>query len=243
VLSDAPSFAVDAVRNQIKIFERLGLRLPFVAEALSVTGAGDSGSTMEIKGRVLLFTGHMVDAEDRKAPRFPRTAAAEAEAKRMIREAVIQERELGGNELTGIAGGACGSDILFHEVCEELGIPTNLFLAVKRDLFVVESVRRGGPSWVERFNRLCERVSPRELSESTQLPIWLRSKKNYSIWQRNNLWMLFNALVLHLPLTLIAMWDNGPADGPGGTTDLVAQVNDRGQKVIRLEAERLKEFR
>jgi hypothetical protein len=243
VLSDAPSFAVDAVRNQIKIFERLGLRLPFVAEALSVTGAGDSGSTMEIKGRVLLFTGHMVDAEDRKTPRFPRTAAAEAEAKRMIREAVIQERELGRNELTGIAGGACGSDILFHEVCEELGIPTNLFLAVKRDLFVVESVRRGGPGWVERFNRLCERVPPRELSESTQLPIWLRSKKDYSIWQRNNLWMLFNALVLHLPLTLIALWDHGPADGPGGTTDLVAQVNDRGQKVIRLEAERLKEFR
>jgi hypothetical protein len=55
--------------------------------------------------------------------------------------------------------------------------------------------------------------------------------------------MLFNALVLHLPLTLIALWDHGPADGPGGTTDLVAQVNDRGQKVIRLEAERLKDFR
>ena len=55
-LSDAPSFAVDAVRNQIKIFEQLGLRLPFVAEALSVTGAGDSGATTEIKGRALLFT-------------------------------------------------------------------------------------------------------------------------------------------------------------------------------------------
>jgi hypothetical protein len=30
------------------------------------------------KGRVLLFTGHMVDAEDRATRRFPRTAAAEA---------------------------------------------------------------------------------------------------------------------------------------------------------------------
>ena len=69
-LSDAPSFAVDAVRNQIKIFEQLGLRLPFVAEALSVTGAGDSGATTEIKGRALPFTGHMIDAEDRKTPRF-----------------------------------------------------------------------------------------------------------------------------------------------------------------------------
>ena len=242
-LSDAPSFAVDSVRDQIKIFERLGLRLPFVAEALTVTGPGDGGATVVVnKGRVLLFTGHMVDAEDRATRRFPRTAAAEAEARRMIREAVIKERELGSDELIGIAGGACGGDILFHEVCEEIKIPTRLFLAVKKDHFVVESVRRGGPAWVERFNRLCERVPPRELGDSIQLPVWLRSKKEYSIWQRNNLWMLFNALALDLPLTLLALWDQGPADGPGGTKDLVAQVDGRGQKVVRLEAERLREL-
>jgi hypothetical protein len=74
----------------------------------------------------------------------------------MIREAVIKEREFGSDELIGIAGGACGGDILFHEVCEELKIPTRLFLAVTKEHFVVESVRRGGPAWVERFNRLCE---------------------------------------------------------------------------------------
>ena len=45
----------------------------------------------------------------------------------MIREAVIKERDLGGEELTGIAGGACGGDILFHEVCDELGIPRDCF--------------------------------------------------------------------------------------------------------------------
>ena len=157
-------------------------------------------------------------------------------------DAVTQERELGGEGLIGIAGGACGSDILFHEVCEELKIATQLFLAVKKDQFVVESVKRGGPEWVERFNTLCTRVPPRELADSTQLPVWLRSKKDYSIWQRNNLWMLFNGLALNLPLTLLALWDQGPADGPGGTTDLVAQVDGRGQKVVRLEAERLKDF-
>jgi hypothetical protein len=243
-LSDAPSFAVDSVRDQIVIFEQLGLRAAFVAEALSVTGPGDGGTTAVVeKGRVLLFTGHMVDAEDRATPRFPRTAAAEAEARRMIREAVIAERELGGDDLIGIAGGACGGDILFHEVCEELKIPTRLFLAVTKNQFVVESVRHGGPGWVERFNRLCARVPPRELGDSTQLPVWLRSRKDYSIWQRNNLWMLFNALALDLPLTLLALWDRGPADGPGGTKDLVAQVDGRGQKVVRLEAERLRNFR
>ena len=215
-----------------------------VAEALSVTGDSESGPvTVVKKGRVLLFTGHMVDAEDRPIPRFPRTAAAEAEARRLIRDAVTKERELSGDDLSGFAGGACGSDILFHEVCEELNIPTQLFLAVKRDQFVVESVSRGGPGWVERFNTLCGRVPPRELADSTRLPVWLRSKKDYSIWQRNNLWMLFNALALNLPLTLLALWDQGPSDGPGGTKDLVAQVESRGQKVVRLEAERLRDFR
>jgi hypothetical protein len=52
--------------------------------------------------------------------------------------------------------------------------------------------------------------------------------------------MLFNALALDLPLTLIALWDQGVADGPGGTADLVEQVQRRGQKVERLPAERLK---
>jgi Tetratricopeptide Repeats-Sensor len=239
-LSDAPSFAVDAVRDQIKIFERLGLRLPFVAAALSVTGPGEGGATPVVKkGRVLLFTGHRIDAEGRGTPRFPRTA--EAEARRMIREAVIKERELGGDEVMGIAGGACGGDILFHEVCEEIQIPTRLFLAVTKDLFV-ESVRQGGPGWVERFNKLCARVPPRELGDSIQVPVWLRSKSDYSIWQRSNLWMLFNALALDLPLTLLALWDRGPADGPGGTQDLVAQVDGRGQKVVRLQAERLRDI-
>jgi hypothetical protein len=170
----------------------------------------------------------------------------------MIREAVGREKTLEGAPqgyqghgpwLVGIAGGACGGDILFHEVCAELGIPTRLFLAVTKDKFVDESVRHGGPVWVERFNRLCERVPPRVMGGSTELPVWLRSQKGYSIWQRNNLWMLFNALALDRPLTLIALWDQGPADGPGGTTDLVAQADDREQKVVRLEAERLRTFR
>jgi hypothetical protein len=242
-LAEAPSFAVDVVRDQINIFAQLGVRLPFVAEALSVTGAGESHAlSTGKKPRVLMFTGHMVDADDRGTPRFPRTPAAEAEAKAMIRNAVLRERDLAGDELTGIAGGACGGDILFHEVCAELEIPTRLFLAVTKDQFVVASVRHAGPAWVERFNNLCDRVTPRELGDSTQLPIWLRTTKGYSIWQRNNLWMLFNALAMDLPLTLIALWDEGPADGPGGTRDLVAQVAKRGQKVERLPAERLKEL-
>jgi hypothetical protein len=243
-LAGAPSFAVDSVRDQIKIFQGLGLRSAFVEAALGVTG--DPAAVEQPKGRrgrAMLFTGHMIDAEGRREPRFPRTATAEAEARRLIKEAIEKEQRLGDGALLGIAGGACGGDILFHEVCQELGIPTRLFLAVARARFSVESVQHGGPDWVERFNRLCERVPPRELGgDTTQLPPWLRGRSDYNVWQRNNLWMLFNALALDLPVTLIALWDQGVADGPGGTEDLVTQVRTRGHKVERLPAERLKSF-
>ena len=204
----------------------------------SVTGAGDSGATTEIKGRALLFTGHMIDAEDRTSlcGHGCRRGGGEDD-----REAVIQERASSRQQLDR----NCRRLRQRHPVSRSVRSSGSRRISFSPSNEISSSSNRfgAGPSWVERFNRLCERVPPRELSESTQLPIWLRSKKDYSIWQRNNLWMLFNVLVLHLPLTLIALWDHGPADGPGGTTDLVAQVNDRGQKVIRLEAERLKDFR
>jgi hypothetical protein len=191
-------------------------------------------------GRSLLFTGHMVDAPDRKEPRFPATASAEAEARRQIGEALLEERAQESGRMIGIAGGACGGDILFHEVAEDLGIMTELLLALPPDQFSAESVQHGNADWVARFRRLVERLPTRILADTPELPQWVRSD-NYTIWQRNNLWTLFNTLSLDAPrMTLIALWDAGPADGPGGTEDLVEQVKTRGYKVVRLPAERLK---
>ena len=54
-------------------------------------------------------------------------------------------------------------------------------------------------------------------------------------------YVLFNALSLDAgSLTLIALWDQGKADGPGGTEDLVFQVQSRGHKLLRPPAEELK---
>ena len=113
--------------------------------------------------------------------------------------------------------------------------------ALPREAFCRESVQRGGPDWVERFNRLCERVAPRILAESREMPKWLRSHGDYGIWQRSNQWILFNALALDpRALTLIALWDRGTVDKPGGTEALVTAVQSRGHKVLRLPAEELK---
>jgi hypothetical protein len=246
-LTGALPFDTSSARYQLDIFERLGIRAEFVAEAVHVFDELAPLPPVVTKpDRVLLFTGHMIDEPNRAEPRFPRTAAAEAEARRLIRDAVINELTLAKGagatvRLVGCAGGACGGDILFHEVCEELQIPTIMLLLVPPDLFVTQSVQRGGAEWVERFNRLRLRGPVRVLQETLDLPPWLQDKKGENIWKRDNRWMLFNALALDASrVTLIALWNQQDGDGSGGTADLVNEVLKRGHKVARLPAEQLK---
>ena len=237
-------FALSAARRNIELFETLGLMPNNVKAALGVIdaalAAAEKTPAQERPARVVLFTGHMVDKPDRPKDqmRFPPTAQAETKARAMIEQALRAEMAEEGGVSLGLAGGACGGDILFHEVCASLGIPTRLFLALPQDKFQVASVQRGGPNWVERYRKLCERVPTRQLQESEALPRWLTDKPDYDIWQRNNLWMMFNALALGAKhLTLVALYNRErEPDGPGGTAHLVHVAQDWGFKAIELDA-------
>ena len=47
----------------------------------------------------------------------------------------------------------------------------------------------------------------REMSADLELPTWLQGR-DYTVWHRHNLWMLFNALAMNAhSLTLVALWD------------------------------------
>ena len=84
--------------------------------------------------------------------------------------------------------------------------------------------------------RLFDQMQPEILSNSGELPRWLRAKKDYSIWQRSNLWMLHSALAIsHDNLTLIALWNGEVGDGPGGTEDMVQRAQNRGATFIHLD--------
>lgn len=242
VLVNANPFHVDAARRNILLFRDLGLLSANVAAALDEMQQA-APLKPQPPARVVLFTGHMLDAPQRPADeaRFPRTLEAEETARRMIEEALRNEMNEEGGVSLGIAGGACGSDILFHEACELLKIPTLLFLALPEDKFQVESVNRGGPGWVERYRKLCQRVPPRVLADSKELPRWLADKKDYDIWQRNNLWMMFNVLATDARhLTLIALYNRErDPDGPGGTAHLVNVAAQWGYKTVELDARKL----
>jgi hypothetical protein len=190
------------------------------------------------RGRTILFTGHQVDAPGRKEPRFP--ADKEPIARNAIHEAV--EREVAGDRnAIGIAGAASGGDILFHEVSAELGIPTRLYLALPPDSYVKESVAPAGGDWIRRFEAIRSRVSsPPVLAATPELPEWLGHRDDYSIWQRNNLWMLYEALARGpRDVTLIALWNGKAGDGPGGTADMIEIARDRGAAVRILDTNAL----
>jgi hypothetical protein len=239
-LAGAQDFEIDAVRRQLEMYEQLGVMTANVTAALGAIPVPELPE--EKPPHALLFTGHRIDSPGREQPRFP--ADKEDAARHAIEEVVEKELARVDGQVIGIAGGASGGDILFHEVCADLNIPTTLYLAMPRDEYVKESVRDGGPGWVDRFDRLYERLPRRELSRSKELPPWLRSRPesmpDYTIWQRNNLWSLFNAMGCgsHL-VTLIALWDGEAGDGPGGTKDMVNKADESGAKTILLDTKKI----
>jgi tetratricopeptide repeat protein len=241
-LVNASQFEIGAARRNVQLFDDLGLRPDSVKAALQEMQVARTVPAPP-PARVVLFTGHMLDPPGRKAEnaRFPRTSEAEKKARDMIEAALRKEMGEPDGITLGLAGAACGSDILFHEVCELLGIPTLVYLALPEPKFQIESVDRGGPLWVERYKKICERMQPRVLMESKDLPRWLIDKKGYDIWQRNNLWMMFNVLAMNARrTTLVALYNRErDPDGPGGTAHLVEIASKWGFKTIELDAREL----
>jgi hypothetical protein len=238
-LADASDQAREAVRRQLSLYQRLGILQENIQAALDSIPAGATpAQTQDRAPHVILFTGHRIDPPNRATPRFP--AAREKQAREMIFAAVSREKEKAQGHLCGISGGASGGDILFQEVCQELNIPSQMYLVLPKKDYIKASVADGGPDWVERFNRLYDKTKPKILSDSDRLPRWLRAKKNYDIWQRSNLWMLHNALCLSQDhLTLVALWNGATGDGPGGTEDMVERAQDRGAMFIHLDTTKL----
>ncbi len=242
------SFAADVTRaaargdrGTLALYADEAGAMPWCAAgAQLVAKAMASLSAAEAPGHVLLFTGHMVDAPNRAQPRFPRTAAAEAAARRLIADAV-QARLAPGERALGIAGGACGGDILFHEACRAAGIPTQLRLALPPEQFERTSVAHAGPDWVDRFRALCATTPPAVLQSSEAPPSWLADAPGFDLWQRNNRWLLCSALAAGAPRrALIALYNPDlDADGPGGTAHLLGEARRRGLEPVALDAREL----
>jgi hypothetical protein len=189
------------------------------------SGAAVTGLPFDL---ALLFTGHMIDRPGRAQPRFP--AQAEARARAAIDDAVatICHAQIGST--VGLAGAASGGDLLFHEVCGELGIPTQVLLAKPVAEFVIESVAPAGPAWERRFYALLARLDHKNVKCLGATDGLIQGEKD-NLWERSNLWMIQETAALAPERTLLALWDGKASDAPGGTNDFVQLAQRFGIKL------------
>jgi tetratricopeptide (TPR) repeat protein len=232
-------FVLESARRQLVMLTQLGVLNAQIEEVFKAFPPESAPATNQRIDRVLLFTGHRIDSANRAKPRFP--AEKESVAREAIRTAVAQEKDLTSGSIVGIAGGANGGDILFLEVCGDLGIKTEMLLALPENQFMEASVDNEDKSWLHRFHAQLEKHPTFPvLTDSPELPKWLQFKRGYDIWQRNNLWLLSEALCLAPKnLTVIGLWDGEPGDGPGGTAQMVSLAKDRGARFVQLDTKKL----
>ena len=177
--------------------------------------------------QVLLFSGHMVDAPGRKAPRLP-PSKVDAAATRIA--GVLDELGAGPDDLA-LTQGAAGGDLLFSEACLARGVPLRWLLPLPEADFVEQSVLKSadGSAWRARFEAAKARLAVPPLAADTALgPL----RADEDVWERANRWLLDSALAHGAErLRAIVLWDGGGGDGPGGTRHMVDEVRRRGGQV------------
>jgi len=166
----------------------------------------------------LLFTGHMVDLPERQSPRFP--PALEPLAAAAIHEEVAAAQRDAGGRVLGIASAARGGDILFLEACRAHGMPYVVVLPSEPETFVAKSVRGvSSGNWEDRFEQAWAAAAERRV-----VPV-PPGANPYDACNRD---VRDLALARAARQRLLALWDGGGGDGPGGTADFVRLVEEAG---------------
>jgi len=181
--------------------------------------------------KVLLFSGHMIDAPDRKDMRFPpdkEPIAAGAIAR------TLDQIEARSDDLA-ISGAACGGDLLFAEACLARGVRLELYIPFEERRFLVESIDFADADWRSRFVAAKKHASlhlmPNELGP---LP------PGTNPYERNNLWMMESAMKFGPEkVEFVCLWDGRGGDGPGGTRHLMQEVRNRAGRTHWLNTTQL----
>ena len=232
-------FALNSSRAQLQLLQDLGFRPDTVAAGIATFDRALSRLTRPEDRweprQVLLFSGHMMDAPDRKTPRFP--ADKEPAAAQAIEGAL--ERSGAGQEDLAFCQAAAGGDLLFLEACQKRGVRCRVLLPFDEPEFIEKSIvtSAGGDKWCDRFYaikaKLLEpiRIMPDELGPAPA---------NVDPFERCNLWLMYSALASGIDkLRFVALWDGGGGDGRGGTAHMLDEVKRRTGRVTWLDTRTL----
>ena len=180
---------------------------------------------------VLLFSGHMIDAPDRKAPRFPpeKEGVAAAAIAKTLAEIGARRGDL------AICGGACGGDLLFAESCLARGMRLELYIPFDEPTFLAYSVDFADADWHKRYlaakSAATLHVMPDELGP---LP------RDENPYERNNRWMLDSAARFGgEKIAFICLWNGQGGDGPGGAHHFMDEAARRTKRIFWLDTRKL----
>jgi len=183
--------------------------------------------------RVFLFSGHRIDAPDRRTPRFP--AGREALAAQCIAQA-LHDWGAGPDDLA-LSQGASGGEILFLEACRRRGVRLQMLLPFDEPEFIECAILPSvdGERWRERYHALKAGLasSPQVLPHGPLRLARLQIPDDADRFERCNLWLLDTALAWGADkLYFLCLWNGGGADGNGGTAHLYREVKRRHGRVV-----------
>ena len=181
--------------------------------------------------KVVLFSGHMIDAPGRGKPRFP--PDKEPIAVQAIAGA-LADIDVGPRDLC-ICGGACGGDLLFAEAALARGARLELYIPFEEPTFLEKSVDFADRDWRAQFFAAKARgvlhVAPRELGPP---------QEGEDPYELNNRGMLGAALRFGADkVNFVSLWNGAGGDGPGGTRHMTEEVRNKGGRTIWLDTRRL----
>jgi hypothetical protein len=185
----------------------------------------------ELPKSVLLFSGHMVDAPDRKTPRFPRDKEPVAAA--AIASVLAEIGVLPGD--LAICGGACGGDLLFAEACLARGMRLELYIPFDEPTFLANSVDSADADWHDRYLAAKSRATLHVMPDELGPPL-----ADENPYERNNRWMLEAAARFGgEKIAFIVLWNGEGGDGPGGTQHFMDEARRKTERIYWLDTRKL----
>jgi hypothetical protein len=228
----------NAALETLKVIVAKGYQIvPLASEdapaVTSVSDPANDSSIIEQQHDVVVFSGHMIDEPDRESPRFP--SHLQDAVKSTIREWASSRRNL-----IGYSAAACGGDILFQEVIQELGGESQIVLPFSPQEFAKKSVEFAGEDWIARYERVLENAtgvvvaSPqRASSASNAFDLANQTMSGLALVRSAILQPTCSATTNIKPQGLV-VWDGKPG-GLGGTSSAVTQWSNLDMLVSQID--------
>ena len=215
-------FSLNSSLAQLEMLNALGMRSKYVKAAVDLVeeevariSDGEAHSQhyyhhhhkkSKLKlysGRSFLFSGYMIDHSRKDKKNFP--PEKEAEIRNDIRK-LLSKYKPKSNDRAYVSGLSGGSEIIFAEVCIEMGLEVKAYLPLPDSNYIREFVSPAGEDWVNRFYKIRNNPLVDSIHQIDNLGA---PKDGDNLYERNNRWTLYSALGRAgiQNVRLIAVWN------------------------------------